>query len=232
MSKVCIVGLGYIGLPTAIMLAANDVEIVGVDYNSEVISQLNSGKLTFEEKHLEELFNTAVSKGIVFTDTYISAQTYIIAVPTPYKPDSKRIDPKYIISAINSVLDICQENALIIIESTVSPGTIDRYIRPVFAERGKKLGQDVHIAHAPERIIPGKMIFELVNNSRIIGVDSHEIGKRVKTLYQTFCKAEIVITDMRTAEMTKVVENTFRDINIAFANELCKICRKDKRMSL
>jgi len=227
MKKVCVVGLGYIGLPTALIMATSGISVVGVDYDCEVISQLKNGILTFEEEGLQKLFNCAVDNGIEFTDSYPQAEAYIIAVPTPYEPSSKRIDPKYIISAINSVLDVCCKDAIIIIESTVSPGTIDKYVRPVFVQRGKKLGHDVHIAHAPERIIPGCMIYELKNNPRTIGVDNVEIGQQISELYQTFCKAEIIITDIRTAEMTKVVENTFRDINIAFANELCKICRKE-----
>jgi len=227
MKNVCVVGLGYIGLPTALMMASNGVSVVGVDYDCEVISQLKNGILTFEEDGLQELFNCAVDNGIEFSDSYTQAGVYIIAVQTPYEASSKRIDPKYFISAVTSVLDVCHEGAIIIIESTVSPGTIDKYIRPIFAQKDKKLMEDVHIAHAPERIIPGRMIYELENNPRTVGVDNLEIGQKIKELYQTFCKAEIIVTDVRTAEMTKVVENTFRDINIAFANELCKICRKE-----
>lgn len=227
MTKVCVVGLGYIGLPTALILAANGIDIVGVDCNSEVISSLRNGRLTFEEDGLAKLFTNAITKGIEFTGSYPSAQIYIIAVPTPYQSSNKRIDPQYMIDAIKTVLNICPENAIIILESTISPGTIDKYVRPIFEQRGKLLGRDIHIAHAPERILPGRMIQELENNSRTIGVDDPQIGEQVKALYGTFCKADIIITDIRTAEMTKVVENTFRDVNIAFANELCKICRKE-----
>ena len=113
------------------------------------------------------------------------------------------------------------------IESTVPPGTIERFVRPLIEEKGLAVGADIHLAHAPERIIPGNMVYELKHNSRTIGADEPEIGERVKRLYASFCQGEIVTTDIRTAEMTKVVENTFRDINIAFANELAKICRSD-----
>src|SRR5690606_36419686 len=115
---------------------------------------------------------------------------------------------------------VCGEGAIIIIESTVSPGTIDRYVRPIITQRGLEIGKDIHLAHAPERIIPGNMVFELENNSRTIGVDDIEIGEIVKRLYSSFCRSEIIVTDIRSAEMSKVVANTFRDINIAFANEL------------
>ena len=128
---------------------------------------------------------------------------------------------------MNSVLDVCEKGAIIVIESTVSPGTIDNFIRPEIEKRGLKVGEDIHIVHAPERIIPGNMVYELENNSRTIGADSMDVAKRLKKLYASFCKAEIVLTDIRSAEMSKVVENTYRDINIAFANELAQICRND-----
>ena len=226
MREVCVIGLGYIGLPTALILAANDVDVVGVDYNPKLVSTLNSGKTTFEEEGLDDLFQKARDKGISFESNYIPAKIYIVAVPTPYDEHTKKIDPSYICSAISDILKVCTKDAIIIIESTVSPGTVDRYVRPIFDDSVYVLGEDIHIVHAPERIIPGKMITELVNNSRTIGSDNDAIGTKIKDLYSTFCKGEIVLTSIRTAEMTKVVENTFRDINIAFANELAKICRQ------
>ena len=222
-----VIGLGYIGLPTALMFAKSGVKVVGTDYNEKLIDSLNKGKLTFEEKGLDELFKSAISNDIKFSTEYQKVDTYIIAVPTPYIKESKKLDQKYLISAINSVLDVCENGAIVIVESTVSPGTIDKYIRPEIEKRGFKIGQDVHLVHAPERIIPGNMIYELEHNSRTIGADNSEIGEKVKELYSSFCKSEIVVTDIRSAEMSKVVENTYRDINIAFANELAKICRAD-----
>ncbi|HCY05969.1 MAG TPA: nucleotide sugar dehydrogenase [Erysipelotrichaceae bacterium] len=222
-----VIGLGYIGLPTAMIFAANGVEVVGTDYNKNIVNSLTSGKLTFEEEGLKELFDKAVSKGIKFTNEYIKTDRYIITVPTPYLSDTKKIDSTYLINAVDTVLDYCEKNAIIVIESTISPGTIDKYIKPLIAKKGFTLGLDLHIAHAPERIIPGNMVYELENNSRTIGVDSVEIGEKVKSWYQSFCKGEIVVTDIKTAEMSKVVENTFRDINIAFANELARICNKE-----
>jgi UDP-N-acetyl-D-mannosaminuronic acid dehydrogenase len=132
-----------------------------------------------------------------------------------------------VISAVNSVLDVCEMGAVLIIESTISPGSIDKYVRPEIARRGFELGKDVHLVHAPERIIPGNMIYELEYNSRTVGADDPVIGEKVKELYSSFCKSEIEVTDIRSAEMSKVVENTYRDVNIAFANELAKICRND-----
>jgi UDP-N-acetyl-D-mannosaminuronic acid dehydrogenase len=223
-----IIGLGYIGLPTALIMAKNGLKIVGTDLNADLISKLSMGVLTFEEKGLEDLFNSAVSNNIQFSTEYQKTDTYIIAVPTPYLKDSKKLDAKYVVSAVNSVIDVCENGAYIIIESTISPGTIDKYVRPEIEKRGLIVGKDIHLLHAPERIIPGNMIYELENNSRTIGADNVDIGENVKELYSKFCKADIVVTDIRSAEMSKVVENTYRDINIAFANELAKICRTDK----
>ena len=223
-----VIGLGYIGLPTALMFAKSGVKVVGTDYNKNLVTSLAEGKLTFIEKGLDKLFEEALFNGIKFTTEYQKTDTYIIAVPTPYIKESKKLDSKYVISAVNSVLDVCEKSSVVIIESTISPGSIDKYIRPKIEEKGFIIGQDIHLVHAPERIIPGNMIYELEYNSRTIGADELEIGKKVKDLYSNFCKTEIVVTDIRTAEMSKIVENTYRDINIAFANELAKICRIDK----
>ena len=222
-----IIGLGYIGLPTALMFAKSGIKVVGTDNNANLVDLLTEGKLAFEEDGLEELFQEALSNGIEFSTEYLKTHTYIIAVPTPYIKNSKKLDPKYVISAVNSVLEVCEKGAAIIIESTISPGTVDKYIRSEIEEKGYVIGEDVHLLHAPERIIPGNMINELEYNSRTIGADDLEVGGKVKGLYENFCKAEIVVTDIKSAEMSKVIENTYRDINIAFANELAKICRTD-----
>lgn len=221
--KVCIVGTGYIGLPTALMLASHGVDVESVGHRQETVDKLRCGDVTFEEKGLPELFAQARESGhINFRIDYPAEDFYIITVPTPYLPDSKKVDAAAIVDALRHVLAHCNDGAIIVVESTISPGTIDREVRPVVAESGKK----VHLAHAPERIIPGNMLNELIHNSRTIGCDDMEIGEKIKSVYLSFCQGDIVITDIKTAEMTKVVENTFRDINIAFANELAKICRK------
>lgn len=222
--KVNVIGLGYIGLPTALTLAANDVEVIGTDYNEKVIKTLQTRELTFEEKGLETVFKKALDKGIKFSTSYHIADVYIVAVPTPYIKENKKIDPQYVVCAFESVLDVAPNGSIVIIESTISPGTIDQFIRPIVTARGLETGKDIHIVHAPERILPGNMLYEFENNNRIIGADSPEIAQVVKEIYAKVCKAEIITTDIRTAEMTKVIENTFRDINIAFANELAIIC--------
>jgi UDP-N-acetyl-D-mannosaminuronic acid dehydrogenase len=222
-----VIGLGYIGLPTALMFASKGIEIIGTDINEKTIEVLRKGELTFEEKGLEDLFKSAIKKGIKFTTEYQKTDMYIIAVPTPYVHTSKKVDSKYILSAVESILEVCLENTIIIIESTISPGTIEKQIRPAIENRGFSIGKNINIVHAPERIIPGNLIFELENNSRIIGSDNFLIGEKVKDIYSSFCKSEIILTDIRSAEMSKVVENTYRDVNIAYANELAKICRAD-----
>lgn len=222
-----IIGLGYIGLPTALMFAKSGAKVIGTDLNESLVSSLNKGQLTFEEKGLKDLFTEALNNGIMFSTEYQKTDIYIIAVPTPFVTESKKLEPKYVISAVNNVLDVCEKGTIIIIESTISPGSIDKFVRPEIVKRGLIIGQDIHLVHAPERIIPGNMIYELEYNSRTIGSDNLEIGEKVKSLYSSFCKGEIVVTDIRSAEMSKVIENTYRDVNIAFANELAKICHKD-----
>lgn len=218
--KVCVIGLGYIGLPTALIMAANGVEVVGVDRSKELVDTLNAGKTTFEEKGLDELFEKAVQSGIRFSSEYESANMYIVAVPTPYLAESKQIDPRYVAAAVKDVLSVCEENTILVIESTVSPGTMEKHVRPIV----KKAKRTVHLVHAPERILPGNMIHELSFNARTIGADEQAVAEEVRQVYASFCRADIILTDIQTAEMTKVIENTYRDINIAFANELTRIC--------
>ncbi len=221
-----VIGLGYIGLPTALMLASHGVEVVGTNHSGKV-ELLRSGKTTFQESGLQELFQAALDGGIVFTTEYRRAEIYIVSVQTPYDEFTKKVDMSYVNSAIGDVLNVAPKGAIIVIESTISPGSIDRYVRPYITDRGVRLGEDVHLVHAPERIIPGNMIYELLHNDRTIGADDPAVGERIKELYASFCQGEIVVTDIKTAEMTKVVENTYRAVNIAFANELAKICRHD-----
>lgn len=219
-----VIGLGYIGLPTSLMLASHGIDVVGTDYNKELVDVLQNGHTTFEEDGLYELFNDAIQAGITFSSEYQNTNMYIVTVPTPYDVKSKKIDPTYVVSAVKKITEVCKNDTIIVIESTISPGTIDRYIRPIIDEANEK---KIEVAHAPERIIPGNMIKELYDNNRTIGSDSIKVGKTLQKVYESFCKGEIILTDIRTAEMTKVVENTFRDINIAYANELAKICYSD-----
>lgn len=222
-----VIGLGYIGLPTALMMASHGVEVVGTDYNKELVDTLNAGHTTFKEDGLDELFQDALKAGIKFSTEYQVTDTYIVSVPTPYDKFSKKVDACYVVAAVKSVLEVAPKGATLVVESTVSPGTMEKFVRPAVEEAGFIIGEDIHLVHAPERIIPGNMVYELLHNNRTIGADDREIGEKIKKLYSSFCQGEIVVTDIKTAEMTKVVENTFRAVNIAFANELARICRHD-----
>lgn len=215
-----VVGLGYIGLPTALMISTSGKNVVGTDYNKELVKKLSNHQVTFEEENLPELFTKALDAGIRFTTEYQKADVYIIAVPTPYSQTTKKIDPVFVVKAVKNVLEVCPDGSIIVIESTISPGTIDHCIRPLLGSR------PIRLAHAPERIIPGNMIYELIHNSRTIGTDDPQTGEIIKNLYGSFCQGQINMTDIKTAEMSKVVENTYRDINIAYANELSRICHE------
>lgn len=220
--KINVIGLGYIGLPTSLTMANAGFEVIGTDYNKELVKTLNEGKVTFEEKGLEDLFKSALATGnIRFQTEYADADVYIVSVPTPYDKFSKKVDASYVINAVKDALSVCKEDAIIVIESTISPGTIDKYIKPI-------VNKKVHLVHAPERIIPGNMVYELKHNSRTIGADEEEIGRKIADIYQKTTDGDVVVTSIKSAEMTKVVENTYRAVNIAFANELAKICSHDK----
>lgn len=221
--KVSVIGLGYIGLPTSLALSCGGIDVVGYDLDVKKVQTLNDGKVTFEEKGLIDLFNRARKNGVVFTSNLNDikdSDVFIVSVPTPYDKDKKTIDPSFVISAFRTAYSICREGSTIVIESTISPGTIDRFVRPIVDKK------QVNLVHCPERIIPGNMIYELKHNSRTIGCDDAKVGEMVKSIYASFCEGDIVVTSIKVAEMTKVVENTFRDINIAYANELVKICEK------
>lgn len=222
-----VIGLGYIGLPTALMLASHGVEVVGTDYNGELVATLNAGRTTFKERGLDELFKNALDVGIKFSTEYQVTDTYIVSVPTPYDKFSKKVDACYVVAAVKSVIEVAPKGAIIVVESTVSPGTMEKFVRPAVEEAGFVIGEDIHLVHAPERIIPGNMVYELLHNNRTIGADEKVIGEKIKEVYSSFCQGEIIVTDIKTAEMTKVVENTYRAVNIAFANELARICRHD-----
>lgn len=222
--KINVIGAGYIGLPTALTFASNGFNVVATDLNEDLIKTLKNGNITFEEKGLKELFDDALKKSISFSTSCVEADYYIISVATPYDVESKKIDPKYVIAATIDVLAKCKKGSTIVIESTVSPGTISNYVVPIIKNAGFELNKDIFVAHAPERIIPGNMIYELSHNSRTIGCDNAEKGKEIVELYSKITTGSVILTSLRAAEMTKVVENTFRAINIAFANELLKIC--------
>lgn len=223
MTEICVLGLGYIGLPTASMLATHGFQVHGVDVNPKAVDVINQGGAHIEEPGLKTLVQAAVHSGCLRAYTQPRpADVYMIAVPTPITPD-KRADLSYIQAAARSIVPLLKPNDLVILESTSPPGTTLNFLAPILAESGLSVGTDLHVAHCPERVLPGKIIKELIQNTRVIGGLSHESAERAKAIYQRFVEGEIHLTDATTAEMVKVMENTYRDVNIALANELAQI---------
>jgi len=219
-----VIGLGYIGLPTALSLACEDIKVVGTDINTKVVELLRAGKLPFVETGMEDIFNKAKDFNVEFVTHTVKADIYVIAVPTPFQDKDKRINLTYLKSAIMNILQVCDKGSIIAIESTISPGVIKNVVKPIVEEANFKWEEDIFVAYVPERIIPGNMIYELRHNSRTIGVSNDETGARLTQMYKVFCEGEIIVTSIEVAEMTKIVENTYRDVNIAFANELARMC--------
>lgn len=224
--KICVLGLGYIGLPTAAMFATHGHEIIGVDVNEEVVEALNQGKIIIEEPYLDILVQAAVSSGNLIAKTEPDlADVFIIAVPTPIKPD-KTADLSYVKAATQAIIPYLQKGNIVILESTSPAGTVNNLVLPLLEQSGLTIGTDLYVAHCPERVLPGRILIELVENNRIIGGINQKSSELVKDLYRTFVRGEIFLTDVTTAEMCKLMENTYRDVNIALANELVKICDK------
>ncbi|MGI6734552.1 MAG: nucleotide sugar dehydrogenase [Anaerovoracaceae bacterium] len=222
--KICVIGLGYIGLPTAAMFASAGVSVVGVDRNPRIIEALNRGAIIIEEKGLGDLVSRVVKEGTLRGSlTPEEADAFIIAVPTPITED-KKADMSYVVSATESIVPWLRPGNTVILESTSPVGTVDELMLPILEKSGLKIGTELFVGHSPERVIPGQILKELVNNSRIAGGINPQSAQRIAEIYKTFVQGDIYTTDTRTAELCKVAENTFRDVNIAFANELAKIC--------
>lgn len=222
--SICVIGLGYIGLPTAAMFASNGHKVLGYDVNQKVVDALNEGKVTIEEPYLEDLVKQVVSSGRLRAATEMSpCDVYIIAVPTPIL-ENKGADMSYVVSGTEAILPVLKKGDLVILESTSPPRSTLDIVVPILERSGLIIGEDVLVAHSPERVIPGKILFELVENNRIVGGINSLSSEAGKALYRSFVKGEIYLTDSTTAEMCKLMENTFRDVNIALANELAKLC--------
>lgn len=226
MKKVCVVGLGYIGLPTSAMFARAGIEVVGVDISQYAVDILNKGQIHIEEPGLGDIIREVVNDRLFRAQLHPEeADAFIIAVPTPNKDDEyKSCDLKYVEDALRAVLPYVKKGNAIIVESTIGPRTIDDFVRPIVEEKGFVIGEDIYLAHCPERVLPGQIIREMVENNRIVGGYTPKCAEVVAELYRSFVKGEIVQTNAKTAEMSKLMENTFRDVNIALANELAKVC--------
>jgi len=221
---ISIIGLGYIGLPTAAMFASHGVKVTGVDVNEDVCRTINNGGIHIEEPFLADIIKEQVANGMIkCTQEVEASDAFLIAVPTPMKED-KTADLSYVISAGRSIAKVLKPGDLVILESTVPPRcTLDVFL-PVLEESGLKAGEDFYLAHCPERVLPGQIIYELKHNNRVIGGVDLESAKRSKELYSVFVEGDMYLTDALTAELCKLMENTFRDVNIALVNELAKIC--------
>jgi len=226
MKKISVLGMGYIGLPTACMLANSGFEVLGVDINEDIINKLNSGKLHIEEPELEKIFlNAFKNKRLKVSLELEKSDVFIITVPTPLDHGNKA-NLSYVISAVNKIRDKIEKGNLVILESTSPPGTTRNIIGKIITDgTGFVAGKDYYLAFCPERVLPGKIVFELVNNDRIVGGIDKKSSEITENIYKTFVKGKIFLTDLETSELAKLAENTYRDINIAFANELSLICR-------
>jgi UDP-N-acetyl-D-mannosaminuronic acid dehydrogenase len=223
MKNVCVLGLGYIGLPTAAMFATHGMKVIGVDVNDRITSILNSGEIHIQEQGLRDLFRQALlSENLTIENTCMPADAFIIAVPTPLKPD-KTADMHYVISASEMIVPVLQAGNLVVLESTSPPQTTTDLVKPILEKSGLKAGEDFLLAYSPERVLPGKILKELIENARVIGGINTASAEAGKELYSTFVKGEILLTDSTTAEMVKLMENTYRDVNIAIANEFSRL---------
>ena len=223
--KICIMGQGYIGLPTAALFSKNHCEVVGVDINEEMVNNLNKGIIHIEEPGIAEIIKNAVEENVYKASlTPEKADAFIITVPTPYIVENYSCDLSYVITACENILPYVEKGNTIIIESTIAPMSTDEVIKPVFEKAGFEIGKDLYLAHCPERVLPGQIIEELIHNNRIIGGITEECAIKASEVYGQFVEGELILTEAKTAELSKCMENTFRDVNIALANELAKIC--------
>ena len=232
-STVAMIGLGYIGLPTAAMFAARRVKVIGVDINQHAVDTINRGRIHIVEPELDMIVHSAVTEGFLRATTKPEqADAFLIAVPTPFKGDHEP-DVSYVRSAAESIAPVLRVGNLVVLESTSPVGTTGQMVQWLAAARPDLRFPlpgvdevDVNVAYCPERVLPGHVVHELVENDRIIGGLTPQCSERAVALYRTFVKGDLLVTNARTAEMCKLTENSFRDVNIAFANELSVICDK------
>ncbi len=225
--KICILGLGYIGLPTAGMLATYGYDVIGVDVDEKIVKKMVNGEVHIREAGLETLVQAALkSRRLQVRTAPQKADVFIVCVPTPIDDETKKPDLRFVESAVESVLPHLQKGNLIIVESTVPPSANKNLVIPILEKSGLEVGKELFVAYCPERVLPGKILTELVNNDRIIGGVDKKSAEMAKELYRSFVEGDIHLTDIETAEMAKLIENTFRDVNIALANEYLKVSER------
>jgi UDP-N-acetyl-D-mannosaminuronic acid dehydrogenase len=226
--KLCVLGLGYIGLPTASTFATHGLKVVGVDINPDVVEALREGDLHIHEPGLRTLVQAAFRSGnLVVQSEPESADAYIISVPTPFL-DDKRADLSYVISAAEAIAPHLSPGNLVVLESTSPPRTTIDILAPILERSGLSAGEDFYLAYSPERVLPGQILRELIENARVIGGINSVSAKAGKDLFSLFVRGDILLTDATTAEMVKLMENTYRDINIAIANEFSQLADRFK----
>ena len=221
--RICVLGLGYIGLPTASTFATHGLHVTGVDVNPHVVETLRQGSLHIQEPGLRTLVQAALLSGnLVIANTPEPADAFIIAVPTPFY-DDKRADLSFVISAAESIVPHLKTGNLVVLESTSPPLTTAKIVAPILERSGLRAGVDFYLAYSPERVLPGQILRELVENARVIGGINSASAEEGRALYSVFVRGEIFVTDSTTAEMVKLIENTYRDVNIAIANEFSRL---------
>ena len=223
--EVVILGLGYIGLPTSALIASNSTYVLGVDINQKVVDTINDGKIHIVEPDLDKVVSNAVEKGFFKASTIaVAADVYLIVVPTPFKGNHEP-DISFVEAATNGIIPLLKKGDLYIIESTSPIGTTEKIQELIFQSRPELKG-NIYIAYCPERVLPGNVMYELVHNDRVIGGVDKASTQKAKSFYSKYVKGKLHTTNARTAEMCKLVENSSRDVQIAFANELSIICDK------
>ena len=222
-NSICVIGLGYIGLPTASTFANHGVHVTGIDSNLDVVKSLQSGKVHIFEPGLNEVVQRAIQSGnLQISQNIVTADVFIIAVPTPFY-DGKKADMRFVDAAAESIVPVLRKGNLVVLESTSPPLTTRERVLPILEKSGLKAGKDFLLAYSPERVLPGKIMDELIHNSRVIGGIDEASAETGRDLYKIFVEGEIFTTDSTTSEMVKLMENTYRDINIAIANEFSRL---------
>lgn len=221
--KLSVIGLGYIGLPTALLFASKGLDVTGIDVNKSVVEKLNNKELHIEENGLQELLvQTIDSKNFKAATEIEHSDYYIVAVPTPHLEDNS-CDVSYLKDAVMKLRNVIKKGDTIIVESTIGPRTMEDIVQPMIESFGFTVGEDIYLAHCPERVLPGKIIHEMIHNNRIIGGITEACTQKTIELYKQLVQGKLLETKASTAEMSKLMENTYRDVNIALANELVKI---------
>ncbi|MBL6982986.1 MAG: nucleotide sugar dehydrogenase [Anaerolineales bacterium] len=224
--KICVLGMGYIGLPTASTFATHGVRVVGVDVNRQVVETLQNGGVHIHEPGLRTLFQAAYKSGnLTISPQPEESDAFIIAVPTPFK-EGKKADLEFVVSASEAIVPYLKQGNLVVLESTSPPRTTIDVVAPILEKSGLKAGEDFHLAYSPERVLPGQILRELIDNARVIGGIDKASSDAGRDLYATFVRGEIICTTATTAEMVKLMENTYRDVNIAIANEFSRLAAR------